>query len=320
VHYHLSEVFRLNPGIKLWVYLAVKPAGEHTFAEVDTIRAASLNKIRQLGIWTPKAYAAAQIALLQGKYDDAISQLGPLEIFYSPNFYGVTADLFPDMSTQLAPNVHLLIAQDGAARGRDVYLTLANRSVGVVGAAIGAVSLAAVHENIGWVEKFNMAVAGGELDVPALANGTILSTLSNNITKDGGTFDTKRLIFLKKHANYTGTYFNDSHGCIAADNDYAYAEDSRTIDKAIRGIYAKLLPRVNGPVPTVNGKLQPAYVSFLQTEAGRTLEDMERAGELSGYTVTIDADQDVNATSEIEIYISNQKVGVSRRFKIKVGY
>ena len=50
------------------------------------------------------------------------------------------------------------------------------------------------------------------------------------------------------------------------------------------------------------------------------IEEMEKAGELSGYVVEIDPDQNVLATSEIEIVIRPVGVGVVRRIRIKIGY
>jgi Protein of unknown function (DUF2586) len=99
-------------------------------------------------------------------------------------------------------------------------------------------------------------------------------------------------------------------------------EDNRAIDKAIRGIYIKMVPHVNSPVllDKVTRKLAPETVDFLELEAGKALEQMEKAGELSGYTVSIDPNQDVNATNQIVINISNNKVGVSRNFIINIGY
>lgn len=326
MHYHISELFRVNPNAVLYVGIFAVPVGAHTFSEVTTLRIFAEGKIRQVGIWSSKAYAAGDPALLQGLYDEAFAVFSPLEILYSPNFHTVADGALPDLSTLTAANVHILIAQDGGALGKDLYTQsdagALNASVGVMGAAIGAASLAKVHENIGWVEKFNMAVAGGELDVPALSNGSLVNGLSDAITKSGGTLDTKRLIFLKNYPGYTGSYFNDSHGAVAASSDYAYMEDNRTMDKAIRGVYLNLIPKVNGPVllDKTTGQLSQDYVEYLQLEAGKALEQMEKDGELSGYTVTIDPNQDVNATSKIIVNITNTKVGVSRNIEVNIGY
>ena len=58
----------------------------------------------------------------------------------------------------------------------------------------------------------------------------------------------------------------------------------------------------------------------MQTTAQKALEDMEKAGELSGYVVEIDPDQNVLSTSEIEFVIRPVGVGVVRRFKVKIGF
>ena len=69
-----------------------------------------------------------------------------------------------------------------------------------------------------------------------------------------------------------------------------------------------------------SGKVDPSTVAFLETTAGRALEDMEKAGELSGYSVTIDPDQNVLSTSELEFVIKQVATGVMRRMRIKIGY
>jgi len=322
MHYHVSEFFRMNPNGVLYLGVFAVPGGAHTFSEVESLRTFANGKLRQIGVWTTKAYASGDPALLQTQYADSFALYAMHEMLYSPNFREVTTSSLPDLSALNNPNVHVLIGQDGAATGAALYSENGLYSVGVIGAALGATSLAKVHENIGWVDKFNMAEEGGELDVPAISNGTKVSSLSTAITKDDGTFDTKRLIFLKTYPGFTGSYFNDSHGAVSPASDYAYMEDNRTLDKAIRGVYITLLPQVNGPVllDSTTGQLSPEYLQFLQLEATKVLEEMEKAGELSGYTVTIDPDQDVNATSKITVNISNQKVGVSRDFDVIIGF
>lgn len=326
IHYHISELFRINPDCILWVAIFAKPVGAHTFAEIALLRTFADGKIRQIGVWTKKAYTSGDVALLQGIYNDSAPLMAMHEIDYSPNLVGVVTANLPDASALNSRNVHLLIAQDGGAKGRALYNAIIagedDFSVGAIGASMGAVSLAKVQENTGWVEKFNMAVAGGELDIPSLSNGDLIKNLSNNLTRDAGTFDQKRLIFLKTYPGYTGTYFNDTHGACLATDDYAYREDNRTMDKAIRGIYVYLVPKINGPVllDKTSGQLSADYVEYIKLEAGKALEQMEKDGELSGYAVTIDPNQDVNATGKIVVGIANTKVGISRHFEINIGW
>ena len=94
------------------------------------------------------------------------------------------------------------------------------------------------------------------------------------------------------------------------------------MDKVVRGIRTYLLPKLGGNVyiDKATGQLQTHSVEFLQTTAQKALEDMEKAGELSGYVVEIDPDQNVLSTSEIEFVIRPVGVGVVRRFKVKIGF
>lgn len=61
-------------------------------------------------------------------------------------------------------------------------------------------------------------------------------------------------------------------------------------------------------------------MAYLETVAGKALKDMEKAGELSGYSVEIDPEQNVLSTSEVEIVIRQVAVGVMRKVKVKIGF
>ena len=134
------------------------------------------------------------------------------------------------------------------------------------------------------------------LKAPALFNGKLIR---NTDTDDLKALNGNRCIFPVIHAGDADNYFNDSHTLDVDSSDYAYIENVRTIDKACRGIRGKLLPWLNSPlrVDPSNGQLESGMVSFLETTAGEALEEMEKAGEISGYKVEIDPAQNVLATS-----------------------
>ena len=83
-----------------------------------------------------------------------------------------------------------------------------------------------------------------------------------------------------------------------------------------------MLPHLAGPlqVDASTGKLAASTVAFLETEAGRALEDMEKAGELSGYKAEIDPEQNVLATSVLQIVIKQVGIGVMRTVNVKIGF
>ena len=105
-------------------------------------------------------------------------------------------------------------------------------------------------------------------------------------------------------------------------SDYSQIENVRTMDKACRGVRAYTLPKLGRPlkVDASTGQLETHVIEDLQTTANKALEDMEKAGELSGYKVEIDPDQNVLSSSTVEMVIKQVGVGVMRRLNIKIGY
>lgn len=85
---------------------------------------------------------------------------------------------------------------------------------------------------------------------------------------------------------------------------------------------AYLIPELGGNVyvDADTGKLASYTVAHLETVAGHALEDMEKAGELSGYKAEIDPDQDVAASSTVDIVLKKVAVPVMRHVRIKIGF
>jgi len=88
------------------------------------------------------------------------------------------------------------------------------------------------------------------------------------------------------------------------------------------GVRAYLIPELGGNVyvDADTGKLASYTVAHLETVAGHALEDMEKAGELSGYKAEIDPDQDVAASSTVDIVLKKVAVPVMRHVRIKIGF
>ena len=85
---------------------------------------------------------------------------------------------------------------------------------------------------------------------------------------------------------------------------------------------AYIIPELGGNVyvDADSGQLASYTVAYLETVANHALEDMERAGELSGYKAEIDPAQDVAATSAVDIVIKQVAVPVMRHVRIKIGF
>lgn len=320
LHYHVKEFFRINPNGVLYITPQVLTVADTApdFTDITSMVNASTGKLRQIGIYVPVAFDDAMPGTIQAILDTLETNHKPTEVLlnYDAASGSITIGSLDDMRALTAQNVSVVIGQDGAGYGNDLFEDL-DHSPTALGAALGTVSLSQVHENIGWVGKFN--VAGGELDTPALADGTLISTVSQ---ANLDVLNNKGYIFLLNHIGIGGTYFNDSHTCIAATSDYAYLESNRTIHKAMRGVRTYLLPELNAPVAidAESGKLAPDYCKYLEEKGGLALKYMQQDGEISGYKVFVDPDQNVLSTSVVNVAIAIVPKGVSRTINVTIGF
>lgn len=315
LHYQLEEVFRINPSITLYVGLFSKPESM-TFQEMKTVQNYAEGAIRQMAIWNgDTAPTADNIVKLESVADSLDTENAPLSTLYAP-----LVSNYKNLPNNLAtnnPRVSVVIAQAGSGTGAELYKSKDNKTkatVSAIGVALGTLSKAAVHQCIAWVKNFPSGIS-----MPALGDGTLVRTIDKGELEK---LDTNRYLFLNNVVGVAGSYWNDSHTMDSPTSDYAAIESVRTMDKAVRGIRTYLTPELGGNVyiDPDTGKLQSYTVSHLETTANIPLEEMEKAGELSGYKAEIDAEQDVLSTSTIEVTIKNVPVGVVRKFKVKIGF
>lgn len=317
LYYQLRSIFNRNPAISLYVGI-YKPNGTPTFSEIKTMQNYTGGKLRQIGVWDgATALDPANLIALQAIRTTLEAQDKPLSIGYAPKIAAVSG-LPTDLAGANKSGVSVIIGQDGAGAAADLYKDAKNAtaksSVTAIGEWLGIVSAAAVHESIAWVEKFPTGIA-----LPAFGDGTLLRDLDTAVIES---LDAARYIFFVEYSGLAGAYFNDSHTMDDATSDYAYIESVRTMDKACRNVRTYVLPKLGRPmkVDASTGKLEAYVVEDLQLTAGKALEDMEKAGELSGYVVEIDPDQNILSTSCVEMVIKQVGVGVMRKLNIKIGY
>ena len=317
LYYQLRSIFNRNPAISLYVGI-YKPNGTPTFSEIKTMQNFTGGKIRQIGVWDgATALDPANLIALQAIRTTLEAQDKPLSIGYAPKIAAVSG-LPTNLAGANKNGVSVIIGQDGAGTAADLYKDVKNAtaksSVTAIGEWLGIVSAAAVHESIAWVEKFPTGIA-----LPAFGDGTLLRDLDTAVIES---LDAARYIFFVEYSGLAGAYFNDSHTMDDATSDYAYIESVRTMDKACRNVRTYVLPKLGRPmeVDASTGKLEAYVVEDLQLTAGKALEDMEKAGELSGYVVEIDPDQNILSTSCVEMVIKQVGVGVMRKLNIKIGY
>ena len=319
LHYHLSEIYRLNPAVSLYVGIFEKPQGAQTFAEIKTVQNFAAGRIRQIGVWCGDVALAGgdDLTTLQGVADALAEEEAELSVVYAPRVASVK-QLPVDLAGENKSRVSVVIGQAGSGAGAELFKdegNTAKASVSGLGVVLGLLSRAKVHQCIAWIKEFPTGVS-----LPAFGDGTLVRDIDKALieTLDG----TGRYLFFVTHPGQAGSYMNDSHTMDSAISDYAAIESVRTMDKAVRSIRTYLKPELgsNVYVDPATGQLASYTVAHLETVANQALEAMERDGELSGYKAEIDPAQDVASSGTVEIVIKNVAVPVMRHVRIKIGF
>jgi Protein of unknown function (DUF2586) len=332
LHYHVGEYFRINPGSKLYVVSIQDNDGQ--FMAIKQLQQFAESKLRQIGIVdlvTPFSGITTAAATIQTRLGELATANMPLSAVYSPhNITSANLIALPNLHNLSCERLSVCIGQDGAGRGNYVS-GVVGKKVGIVGATLGAISRAKVHESIAWVEKQNLVtgtypksltgnvMVARELDVIELIDGTLLSDLTSAQIQS---INDKGYLFPIKHIGYTGTFFNDSYTATSVEKDFDSIENNRSIDKALRCAYVKLLPKLSGPIyinPTT-GEISSDTISSLEAIGSIPLEQMERDGELSGFKIFINPNQDVLSTSKLTVTLKIVPVGVLREITVNLGF
>jgi len=315
IDYHVREFFRMSPtGI---LYLAIRLTDEVIDEDIKGLQYYAGGLLRQVGILT-KTITEGECEKYQTACNKLFNEHQPLSVIVA--YGGADVDDKPIVKLNDLTGTNSLVddfSNISVLVSCDLNPELKERLgnffyYGCIGTALGAISKAAVHECIAWVQKFPL-----KLKEPGFISGELLKNVPMGELEN---INGNRYIFVRTHVGNANNYFNDSHTLDALTSDYAYIENMRTMDKATRGIRKNLLPYLNAPLYVdSSGNLRPDMVAFLETTAGRALEDMEKDGELSGYSVSIDP-TDILRTSELKVLIKKLPVGVMRMVRIKIGY
>ncbi|BDD07521.1 DUF2586 family protein [Aureibacter tunicatorum] len=316
IWYHVEQFFGMNPGATLWV--EIKTTADSS--SVESLQQSANGAIRQIGIYDEvSSNTEPFIGDLQNKATNLADKNQPVSVLYQNVNYVVPKEENTSLLREgKAKYISVLIGQDANARK-------IKEKIGCIGVALGALSSAAVHENIGWVQKFNL---GGHISNPEIlikenadpdpdefqAIKTMSKTDKSNLNSTG-------FIFPLQHIGDPGVYFNDSHTCIDSLDDYAYIENNRTIEKAIREIRSNLLPQLNSPfdIDSETGRMTQDAAKHFENLCKQPLERMVNQGELSEFGVKVDPLQ-VISDSHIEVVMKLVPRGTARSIKVNIGF
>ena len=314
-HYQIAEFFRFSPNGVLWTMFSTGS----TFApDVLSLQQSAEGKLRQIAV-----YQSAVNTLTTGNVSSLHNAIISTEATYGVSFNALystssiqTLAELPDLSTLSCNKVSVVIGEGLSGEALKIKKAL-NKSVPSLGSALGVLASSNVAEDIAWVGKYNLS-DGTELEIAGFQTHENVNNVSVNLLEQLNGY---RYIYLRKFVGVTGTFFNDSNVSIASSSDYAYIENNRTIDKAIRQVKTALFPQLNSPIDlNADGTLTDVTIAFFKSLSNTALENMFRNGELSAYSTSISNTQDVLSTSTINIVIAIVPKGVARQIIVNIGF
>ena len=331
-HYHISEYFRMlektgNTGI-LFLNLFDEALGVYDGGQqVEDIQNFADGELRQVGVYYDIAFASSLVTAVNSSITTLLNADRPLIAVLGADISAV-ADLstLVDLRALDKKWISVDISQDGSGVGKALAVS-AGQSVTSLGTTLGTIALSNVHENIGWVAKFDVADSV-EFQEPAFANGDLVKDTADSLIN---TLNTQGYLVMIKRQEISGTFFLDSPQTTKSDSDFAYIENARTMFKAVRLSRSKLLPFINAPlyVDATSGKLSEETIFGLESAVLTALEQMAVDGELSvdqatgklpKGSVVIDPDQNVLSTSQVKITVKLVPVGVAREIIVNIGF
>jgi hypothetical protein len=306
VYYHIVEFFRVSPGAKLYVI----------FQGINIIEALTVNcegEPRQVGVLEDE-----DINRLANAYQEVAVGL---ELEHCPNvqFVASMPNLIvsvqdvQDLAEFNCPNVAVLACGSGSGQGWALAKSFDYKATPSLGAVLGLVSRAKVHESIAWVGKFK--VNNGVENEVIVINDNIAVT-REMITA----LNDKHYLIFRKHVGIAGTYLADSFNACPADDDYAYIERNRVMGKAKRLLRRVLLPYLNAPLYLEDNKLAIGTINLFKGLCDNALVTMASAGELSEFSVVINPNQNVLLNNTLAIELTIVPVGVARNIVVEIGY
>lgn len=311
LHYHISEFFRIQPKGVLYVGIYDLPAGAYDFAEVADLLEFAEGEIKQVGVYVQgDTLDAAQVTALDAVMMAQAVLDRPASAILTEDFNGTALSALPTLASNSDYRVTVDIAQDGANKGYELYKANA-KTIGTMGAMLGAVALVSVNQNIGDVGNVNLS-DGNELETLAFGNGAVYKTQAATLLS---TLNDYKYTFLKKHQR-AGSYYQDSNTAIVNTNDFAYIENVRTVDKAIRLIKINCEIKINSTLLlNGDGTMAEDTIADFERLTSIGLDEMLRNGEISAYAVLINPDQNVLSTSKVSIAVNIVPTGVARQIE-----
>ena len=324
-YYHVSEFFALTQKItglaQGILYIGIYTS--YNGSQLGLLQNFASGKIRQIGVFLPDTFASSMVTQSQTYCTTLEVENQPLSVLLTADFSATTLSALADMRALSSKKVSVVIAEDKGNNG-GALVGITGMSISNLGATLGTLANAAVHENIGWRQAFDQ-IHDSEFEELQFVTGEAYSVQSAATLTE---LSNKGYIYLMKEINIVGSFYNDNATCTLITSDFAYVQENRVIDKAARLVRENLVPKINSPLyaNASTGKLSLATIEDFRNEAFKALENMATAGNIStnddgnlpSASVVIDPEQD--ARDNVTLAISLVSVRTAREITVNIGF
>lgn len=337
MHYHISEFFRMQPGGVLWVGVYDYSAAFDA-TDLKDLQDFADGTIRNIGVYLQDTYAASFVTSSQTTIDNLFLEDKQLDnVYIAADLSATTISALTDVTSLDSENVSIVLVEDGGGEGYRLA-GVTGKSITSLGCVLGAKAFANVHENCGWVGKFNLSGFNSdylttENDVINFATGESYKDQPVSVIGDANTpalLTTYGYHWAKKYAGITGSYLDTTPTCTLASSDFARTERNSVMNKAIRLVRTNETPLINSPlyVEASTGQLDNATIQTFKNAAFAGLEQMARDGEINTNTdgnlpansILINPEQDVITTAKVELTINIVPVGTAETISNTIGF
>lgn len=277
----------------------------------------------------PNIPAYLQTAILNAQ-EIATEQLikkSPVSIWLGYNNAPVTAGGFLNCDLRVldCPDIRVSIYADKPCEPFTSPTTIDEYAQSVklarVGSVLGKLADIKVGENIGWVLKGNLTWLNKGIQAQAYfaaldSDGRYIK--AKTMISDWRNISNNGFTFVVKHNGRNGVYFYDSATCGKLDKDFYSHENVEVVGKSIRLLYDRILDYQNSPilVNPDNGQIAAETVVSLETAGEEALKPMKTNGEISGYRVYVDPNQNIfDNDNKIIIKFWDVPLGVAREIE-----
>lgn len=254
------------------------------------------------------------IPLAQGTANWAYDQFMPTHVFlegFNLNGLGSVVPDLRDIDNVEATKVTVVIGQDwqyAETKTGDA------RKFADVGTVLGVCAAAAINQNIGDNEAFDLMDATKQAwMVPGLSN----HKKNKDVYAELQTFEDKGYVFGITYPGLAGVRINNDHVCAPKTidsegnmNEHTIAY-GRVMDDCARQLRTAYLPKVKKTYPVdALGKLPTGVRVGLENIGDDIFKDMKNAVEISSGKTTIDPNSDLLVAKELKVSFNVQPTGV----------